>query len=121
MKIFLDEDGKQIAENEALDVTHTVIEFDGKTTKAELDEQRAEKLKGFVIDNIFLNKEVIKDMAVKYTTLADHAKAKWIDVDNNIVEFTKAELGALVKKGTDRVEAIYFKYRQLKDKLLKGE
>jgi len=85
--------------------------------KFDLNYKRNNELKGFTIDNIFLNKEIIKDMAVKFTTLGDDEKAHWIDVDNQVVELTKAELGALVKQGTEKVEAIYFKYRQLKDEL----
>ena len=88
-----------------------------ESKKIKLNKDRANELKGFIIDNIFLNKEIIKDMAVKFTTLGDDEKAHWIDVDNQVVELTKAELGALVKQGTEKVEAIYFKYRQLKDEL----
>jgi len=88
-----------------------------ESKKRHLNNQRDDELKGFIIDNIFLNKEIIKDMAVKFTTLGDDEKAHWIDVDNQVVELTKAEFGALVKQGTEKVEAIYFKYRQLKDEL----
>jgi hypothetical protein len=91
------------------------IEF----TKNNLNIQRDQELKGFIFDNIFLNKEIIKDMAVKFTTMADAEIAKWIDINNQKVELTKAELGVLVKKGTQTVEDIYFKYRALKDKLEK--
>jgi hypothetical protein len=91
------------------------IEF----TKNNLNIQRDQELKGFIFDNIFLNKEIIKDMAVKFTTMADDEIAKWIDINNQKVELTKAELGILVKKGTQTVEDIYFKYRALKDKLEK--
>jgi hypothetical protein len=98
-----------------LKIENKKIEIDNK--KLILNQQRDKELKGFTIDNIFLNKEIIKDMAVKYTTLGDDEKAHWIDLDNKVVELTKAELGVLVKQGTDKVEAIYFKYRQLKDEI----
>jgi hypothetical protein len=80
-----------------------------------LNQKRNKELQGFIIDDIFMNKEIIKDMAVKFTTLANDKKARWIDKNNNVVEFTKAQLGTLVSKGTDKIEEIYFKYRTLKD------
>ena len=107
------------SELKSLGLTFKDVDFivDVLSAKKDLDTQRDNELKGFIIDNIFLNKEIIKDMAVKFTTLGDDEKARWIDVNNKEVELSKAELGALVKQGTDKVEAIYFKYRQLKDEL----
>jgi len=59
-------------------------------------------------------------MAVKYNTTTDDEKIHWIDADNKIIEFTKAEFGNLIKKGTKKVEEIYFKHRRLKDEVLKS-
>lgn len=107
------------SELKSLGLTFKDVDFivDVLSAKKDLDTQRDNELKGFTVDNIFLNKEIIKDMAVKFTTLADNEVAHWIDLDNKTVELSKEALGGLVKKGTQKVEEIYFKYRALKDKL----
>ena len=87
-------------------------------TTQELNQQRDKELKLFIIDNIEMNEDIIYKMSVKYNTTTGTDKIKWINADNNIVEFTKQDFGALIKKGTEKVEEIYFKYRQLKDKAL---
>ena len=86
--------------------------------KVILNKQRDKELKLFIIDNIEMNEDIIYKMSVKYNTTTGTDKIKWINADNNIVEFTKQDFGALIKKGTDKIEEIYFKYRQLKDKAL---
>jgi hypothetical protein len=88
---------------------------------AELNRQRDDELRGFVIDNIYMNEELIKTMAVKYNVTLDDEVVKWIDVNNAIVEYTKADFGSLIKQGVGKVETIYFKYRELKDVVLTTE
>jgi len=85
----------------------------------ELDKQRNEELKGFVIDDIFMNEDVIKTMAVAFNIAGDKEKIEWIDVNNQTVSFSKADFGVLIKKGSQKIKEIYFKYRKLKDDLLK--
>ncbi len=84
----------------------------------ELNQQRDKELKGFVIDNIFMNEDIIKTMAVAYNIAADNETIEWIDINNKVVKFTKADFGALIKQGSNKVKEIYFKYRNLKDELL---
>jgi len=83
-----------------------------------LNEKRDNELKGFVINNIFMNEDIIKTMAVAYNIAADNETIEWIDINNKVVKFTKADFGALIKQGSNRVKEIYFKYRKLKDELL---
>jgi hypothetical protein len=85
---------------------------------AELNRQRDDELSGFVIDNIYMNEELIKTMAVKYNVTLDDEVVKWIDVNNAIVEYTKADFGSLIKQGVEKVETIYFRFRELKDVVL---
>jgi hypothetical protein len=85
---------------------------------AELNRQRDDELRGFVIDNIYMNEELIKTMAVKYNVTLDDEVVKWIDVNNAIVEYTKADFGSLIKQGVEKVETIYFRFRELKDVVL---
>jgi len=85
----------------------------------ELDQQRNEELKGFVIDDIFMNEDIIKTMAVAFNIAGDDEQIEWIDISNKTVTFSKADFGALIKKGSQKVKEIYFKYRKLKDDLLK--
>jgi hypothetical protein len=85
---------------------------------AELNRQRDDELRGFVIDNIYMNEELIKTMAVKYNVTLDDEVVKWIDVNNAIVEYTKADFGSLIKQGVGKVETIYFRFRELKDVVL---
>lgn len=87
-------------------------------TPQELNQMRDKELGLFIIDNIEMNEDIIYKMSIKYNTIADNEKIKWIDANNKVVEFTKANFGQLIKKGTAKVEEIYFKYRQLKDKAL---
>jgi hypothetical protein len=84
---------------------------------AELNKQRDQELKGFIINDIFINKEIIYDMSVVYNTLGDDEKVNWIDINNNQIELTKDELGALILEGRKKIEEIYFKYRKLKDEI----
>ena len=87
-------------------------------TKQEINQQRDKELKLFIIDNVEMNEDIIYKMSVKYNTASNTDKIKWIDADNKVVEFNKADFGALIKKGAQKVEEIYFKYRRLKDKAL---
>ena len=84
----------------------------------ELNNQRDKELKGFVIDSIFMNEDVIKTMTVAYNIATDNETIQWIDVNNQVVDFSKADFGALIKQGSTKVKEIYFRYRKLKDELL---
>lgn len=86
-------------------------------SKGELDKKRDEELKGFEIDSFFLNKEIIKDMAVAHSVMGEGLKTQWINNSNEIVAMTKEEMGNIIKKGTKKVAEIYFKYRIEKDKI----
>ena len=82
-----------------------------------LDSQRDEELRGFVIDNIFYNENIIFSMSVSYNISLDIDSIEWIGHDNQLLTFSKSDFGDLIKLGSQRVKEIYFKYRQLKDKL----
>ena len=86
-------------------------------TKDELNRERNNELQGFVIDDIFMNEDVIKTMAVAYNVATDDETIQWIDINNKIVDFSKVDFGALIKQGSNKVKEIYFKYRQLKDQV----
>jgi len=83
----------------------------------ELNNKRKKELQGFVIDNIFFTENILKTMAVKYSISSDDELINWIWADNKIIQLTKAELWELIKKGSDRIQEIYFKYRKLKDNI----
>ena len=83
----------------------------------ELNNKRKKELQGFVIDNIFFTENILKTMAVKYSISSDDELINWIWVNNKIIQLTKAELWELIKKGSDRIQEIYFKYRKLKDNI----
>ena len=85
---------------------------------AELNKQRDAELSGFVIDNIYINEELLKTMAVKHSFAEDDEVIQWIGADNTIVKLNKADFGSLIKQGIVKVETIYFKYRELKDVVL---
>jgi len=82
-----------------------------------LNKQRDRELKKLIIDNISCTEANLFKMAVKFNIMQDEDKVTWIDVDNNPIELTKQELGILINKGASAVEAIYFRYRQLKDEV----
>lgn len=86
--------------------------------KRELNLARDKELQGFEIDNIFINEEIIKTMAVQFNIADDTEIIQWIDEDNQTVEFSKADFGGLIKKGVQKVKEIYFKYRNLKDQVV---
>jgi len=92
-------------------------EIDIENEKRELDKKRDDELLGFVIDGVLLNKEYLKDMAVAYSLASASEKIEWINVKNETVKFSRSGLGTLIKKGSDKVKEIYFRYRALKDKL----
>ncbi len=88
-------------------------------SKVELNIVRANELKSFMIDDIFMSEDIIKTMAVQYNIASDDEVIEWIDINNQTVTFSKVELGALIKVGSQKVKEIYFKYRLLKNELLK--
>lgn len=90
-----------------------------KEKNRRLNLQRDEELKEFVINDIFMNEDVIKMMAVKFNIIDDKEKVFWIDINNNTRGLTKTEFGDLIRLGSQKVEEIYFKYRKLKDELEK--
>jgi len=81
----------------------------------ELDKQRDKELQGFIVDDIFMNEDVIKTMLVAYNVAVDDEIIQWIDINNQVVDFSKTNFGALIKQGSTKVKDIYFKYRKLKD------
>jgi len=83
-----------------------------------LNMKRDKELQGFVIDNIFINEDIIKTMAVQFNIADDTEMIQWIDINNQVVEFGKADFGALIKQGSMKIKEIYFKYRQLKDEIV---
>jgi len=83
----------------------------------ELNKKRDKELQGFVLDDIFMNEDVIKTMAVAYNVATDDEIIQWIDINNQVVDFSKVDFGALIKQGSTKVKEIYFKYRQLKDQV----
>jgi len=83
----------------------------------ELSQQRDEELNSIIINNILINEKIINTMQVELNATEDNEKIEWIDKDNKIVKFTKAQFEALIKKGILKIKAIYFKYRKLKDDL----
>ena len=77
--------------------------------------ERDNELKGFVIDNIFMNEDTLKTMAVQYNIAEANEVIEWIDINNQTVTFSKTDFGALIKAGSQKVKEIYFNYRALKD------
>jgi len=111
--LFLDALAKEYAVDKS--------EFSFVFNKKELNEKRDSELKGFVVSDVFMNEDIIKTMAVQYNIAADDETIEWIDVNNQTVSFSKDEFGALIKAGSQKVKEIYFKYRALKDNLIKEE
>ena len=85
--------------------------------KQELNQKRNDELKSFVINDIFMNEEQIKTMAVVYNITDSSESIEWINISNQVVSFTKADFGALIKQGSQKIKEIYFRYRKLKDNL----
>ena len=85
--------------------------------KQELNKKRNDELKSFVINDIFMNEEQIKTMAVVYNITDSSESIEWINISNQVVSFTKADFGALIKQGSQKIKEIYFRYRKLKDNL----
>lgn len=85
--------------------------------KNKLNLQRNNELKGFIIDNILMNEDTIKTMAVSFNIATDDEQIEWIDIENKVVAFNKTDFGALIKKGSNKVKEIYFRYRKLKDEI----
>jgi len=118
VKLF-DKDGNEI-EIDKDRVEQKISELKLQQKIDELNRQRDKELEGFVIDGIYLNKEYIKDLSIKHSLLKDSEKAKWITADNKETLLTKEQIESLIKQGSERIEEIYFKYRKLKDEVLKG-
>ena len=100
-----------------VDKDKILSEYKKRTQIEEFNNQRNNELKGFVIDNIFLTEDILKTMAIKYSISSDDELINWIWVDNKIIQLTIAELWELIKKGSDKIGYIYFKYRKLKDNI----
>ena len=100
-----------------VDKDKILSEYKKRIKIEELNNKRNKELTGFVIDNIFLTEDILKTMAVKYSISSDDELINWIWVDNKIIQLTIAELWELIKKGSDKIWEIYFKYRNLKDNI----
>ena len=100
-----------------VDKDKILSEYKKRIKIEELNNKRNKELKGFVIDNIFLTEDILKTMAVKYSISSDDELINWIWIDNEIIQLTIAELWELIKKGSDKIWEIYFKYRMLKDNI----
>lgn len=85
-----------------------------------LNNNRDEELKFFVIQNIAMNESLLKTMFTQYSFATDSDTLVWIDINNNQVDFTKDEFGLLIQSGMLKVKDIYFSYRQQKDDILNG-
>lgn len=83
-----------------------------------LNIKRTQELNKIVIDDIAMNEDVIKTMAVQFNIADDTETIQWIDINNQVVEFNKVDFGALIKQGSMKVKEIYFKYRTLKDQVV---
>jgi hypothetical protein len=90
---------------------------DRASMSRELNQKRNRELSSLMVDNISCTESNLFKMAVKFSIMQDSDKVIWIDIDNNPVEMTKQELGILINKGSTAAEAIYFRYRKLKDEL----
>jgi hypothetical protein len=84
----------------------------------ELIAQRNKELQELTVNNISYTESNMFKMAVKFNIMKDDDTANWIDIDNQQVSFSKGEFGMLIAQGTAKIEEIYFRYRQLKDKVL---
>jgi len=87
----------------------------------DLNERRKEELELFFIDNVALNEDIIKTMAVAYVVASDADTIDWIAVDNSLVSYSKDEFGLLIREASNNVKKIYFKYRVLKDNIINGD
>ena len=87
----------------------------------DLDRLRGIDLEGFVIDNVFMNEELIKTMMAQHTFTPDGENIEWIGDDNSILVFTKEDFGLLIKQGISNIKDIYFKYRKAKDGVINPE
>lgn len=111
---FILKDGKIVVDNST---STDGIDVEYATTL--LNQKRAEELKtGVVASDVFMNEDIIKTMAVQHNIAKTDEVIEWIDVNNQTVTFSKADFGALIKQGSQKVKEIYFKYRALKDDLI---
>lgn len=104
-------------------VEPTVEELEELNKKLAIDAlnvDRDEELKGFVLDDIYMNEDLIKTMFIEYSISTDNDTIFWININNSVVEFTKDDFLLLIKKGKDKVKEIYFNYRFLKDGVING-
>jgi hypothetical protein len=99
------------------DIKQKEFELDFFDSIQDLNNQRDKELNSLVIDNILVSENIVKTMSVKYNISLDDDTISWIDINNQTIIFTKIEFGSLLKKATDKIEYIYFKYRKLKDDL----
>ena len=66
------------------------------------------KLEGFLIEGIFINKEVVKDMSVKFITMKDGDEASWITNNGENIVLSKKKLESIIKEGVSQIELFYF-------------
>jgi len=84
----------------------------------ELTSKRDKELQKLTILNISCTESNMFKIAVKFNIMKDTDTANWIDIDNQQVSFSKGEFGMLIAQGTAKIEEIYFRYRQLKNRVL---
>jgi hypothetical protein len=111
---WLDTDQSEPTKDE-IDSSIKLLNFEKQ--KQKLNQLRDGELNSLVIDNILVSENIVKTMSVKYNISLDDDTVSWIDINNQTIIFTKSEFGSLLKKATDKIEYIYFKYRKLKDDL----
>lgn len=109
------EDHVRIDDDDEIDVSLITTEAE---TADELNQQRNKELNDLVVDSIHLTESLLKTFE---STIGKSTRRKkkvtWINVNNDLVQFTPLQAQRLADKTSDIIEGIYFKYRNLKNEL----
>jgi len=109
-----------ISDHQKVEAELVVMESEFNMSKKikKLNDDRYKELNSFTLNDILMNENLVKTMAVRYSVLEDDDVINWINIHNQKVQFTKVELGMAIKNATLEIEKIYFKYRSLKDEVI---